>query len=533
MTKRAIVYARVSTDDQAEKGFSLTAQIEAGRKYADLHGLTVTQELIDDGVSGAIPFWQRPAGATAWTLLQQGQAVALIAQDVDRLSRDVEDLLIMIRELLRVGVEVYCLDLGRITTEDDIMLYFKGWKGSQERQDIKRRCARGKRAKAAQGLVVCNGWPPFGYDWLRDDKGKIVNFTVNEEQAALVRLIFKWYLVGDDKSGPITQRHIAKRLRLAGIPTPQGKDASSTNWLPVTIAKIIGNRTYTGIWHYNSTDPETGEKKSYPVEVPALIDTATWEAAQVQKERNARKASRNAKREYLLTGIVKCGECGYTICGRARKYKGRETIYYQCSKRGRYPLYCTEKTTRADVLETAVWDTLLNTITDPIDFESKLREAQRQELEEQEPKRTELEAVKAMVAEAETEAITLADSLEALTATQKNGIVAKTLQDRIDALDERYNRLIARRDALEVALDNRRLTDEVITAALQFAADIKRGIDNPDNKSKREILDLFDMHLTLKGGIVDFDCLVPIPSIELGMLWRDKLCPDHPGRCRL
>ena len=138
-----------------------------------------------------------------------------------------------------------------------------------------------------------------------------------------------------------------------------------------------------------------------------------------------------------------------------------------------------------------------------------------------------------MIAEAEAEAVTLADSLEALTATQKNGIVAKTLQDRIDALDERYNRLTARRDALEVALDNRRLTDEVITAALQFATDIKRGIDNPDNKSKREILDLFDVHLTLKGGIVDFDCLVPIQSIELGMLWCDKSCPDRPDRCRL
>ena len=50
-------------------------------------------------------------------MLRQHQADALVVQNVDRLSRDVVDLLVTIRELLRAGVEVHCLDLGRVTSE--------------------------------------------------------------------------------------------------------------------------------------------------------------------------------------------------------------------------------------------------------------------------------------------------------------------------------------------------------------------------------------------------------------------------------
>ena len=198
MTKRAIVYARVSTDDQAEKGFSLSAQIEAGRKYAEVHGFVVSNELVDDGVSGAMAFSERPAGTTAWTLLRTGEANVLIVQNVDRLSRDVVDLLVTIRALLRAGVEVHCLDLGRVTSEYDIMLVIRGWQGSDERAKIRERSIRGKRAKASQGMVVAVGKPPYGYEHLRDDKGRVVNFSINEEQAAIVRLIFELYTRGDD-----------------------------------------------------------------------------------------------------------------------------------------------------------------------------------------------------------------------------------------------------------------------------------------------------------------------------------------------
>ncbi len=493
MTK-AIVYARVSTDDQADKGFSLAAQVEAGRKYAEAHAMTVSQELIDDGVSGAMAFSERPAGATAWALLRSGKAQALIVQNVDRLSRDVVDLLVTIRALLRAGVEVHCLDLGRVTSEYDIMLVIRGWQGSDERQKINRRTMSGKREKLAQGMVI-GGTLPYGYTHLRDAQGRIVNFVEQKEQAAVVRLIFQWYTVGDNDCEPLSVYEITTHLRENGIPTKFGG-----GWQMSTVSRILHNPVYKGEWHYNAKANGDAPQRTFVVSVPALVSAEVWDVAQAQLERNKLKATRNAKRDYLLRGIIKCG-CGYAMAGVAKKNKGGVYRYYRCGSR---VVFKDEKqcqlAIRADHIEAATWAALRDRIKNSDTYEADLREAQRLEDEEREPKTIELEAVLAMMAEGEAEAVKLAKTLEALTEKQRKGIVGRTLQDKVDALDERYNDLAARRDKLEAELANRHFTDELIQYQLDFAADLRDGIENATNADKRFMLDTFDARVTVTDG---------------------------------
>lgn len=525
MTKRALVYARVSTDDQAERGFSLSAQIEAGRKYAEVHGMTVTNELIDDGVSGARAFSERPSGATAWTMLRQRQADALVVQNVDRLSRDVVDLLVTIRELLRAGVEVHCLDLGRVTSEYDIMLVIRGWQGSDERAKIRERSIRGKRTKASQGMVVAVGKPPYGYEHLRDDKGRVVNFSVNEERAAIVRLIFQLYTRGDDDGGTYSLYAIAKRLSQNGVPAPSTENRKNPRhiWNEICVGRILSSKTYIGEWQYRANQDE-----QFAIQVPAIVDTATWELAQIQRERNRRKAKRNAKHEYLLSGIIRCG-CGRAMVGITPGGNNSRNRYYFCNTNvrlsGVQERKCFEKVIRADELEAATWDAILNLIQNPEEFEAKLREAQQKELEDQEPKRVELETVLAMMAEAEAEAAALTITFTKLTATGKeDGIVSKTLQDKIASVDERYKQLSARRDELTATLDNRRLTDALVDAALRFAADVARGIDDPNHATKRATLDLFDARVVVTDGKAVLWYTLPVEaSIELHL----SLCASH------
>ena len=499
MTKRAIVYARVSTDDQADRGFSLSAQVEAGHKYAEAHGMTVTNELIDDGVSGAMAFSERPAGATAWKMLRQHQADALVVQNVDRLSRDVVDLLVTIRELLRAGVEVHCLDLGRVTSEYDIMLVIRGWQGSDEREKIKKRSMRGKRAKLAQGMIV-GGRLPYGYEHLRDERGRVVNFTVNEEQAEVVRLIFQWYTIGDGKSGPLAQYAIAKRLTGAGIPTPSARHNTGV-WTMTHVSRIVKNSIYKGEWVYTANATDEAPEQTFTIAVPAIVDPETWGLAQVQKERNVRKAKRNGKHDYLLTGIIQCGSCGYNMAGNSPE--GGARVYYRCNTKSfrARKANCAERHIRAEPLEAAVWDAILNVMKNPTELEAKLREAQRRELAEQEPQRAELETVNAMLAEAQTEADNLAMAFARLVEReQADGAVGRALQEKMNAVDERYKRLTARRDALEVALANRRLTDDAIAGMLAYAAKIEIGISHATNEDKRRVLDAFDARVIVKGG---------------------------------
>ena len=147
MSKRTIIYARVSTDEQADKGYSLPSQLELCRKYAERLGFSVVAELSDD-YSGATPVAERPKGKELVALLKERKANALVVYCVDRLSRDIVDLLASVRDWLKMGVEVHTCDIGKIESELDIVLVIKGWQGSDERRRVRERTTRGRNAKA-------------------------------------------------------------------------------------------------------------------------------------------------------------------------------------------------------------------------------------------------------------------------------------------------------------------------------------------------------------------------------------------------
>lgn len=150
MRKQAAIYVRVSTDDQAERGYSLPSQVEACQMFAKQKGFDVTAVYQDD-VSGAKPISTRPQGEQLQAAIYTEQVRAVIVYCIDRLSRDIVDLLTTVRDWLRAGVEIYALDIGQVTSELDIVLVIKGWQGSDERQKIRERTMRGRDAKARGG----------------------------------------------------------------------------------------------------------------------------------------------------------------------------------------------------------------------------------------------------------------------------------------------------------------------------------------------------------------------------------------------
>src|SRR5215211_1110190 len=152
MNKQAAIYVRVSTDDQAERGYSLPSQIEACQQFAWQRGFDVVA-IYQDDISGAKPITNRPEGGELQNAINARQINTVIIYQVDRLSRDIVDLLATVRDWLRAGIEIYALDVGQVTSELDIVLVIKGWQGSDERQKIIERTSSGRYGKAKAGRV--------------------------------------------------------------------------------------------------------------------------------------------------------------------------------------------------------------------------------------------------------------------------------------------------------------------------------------------------------------------------------------------
>lgn len=183
-----IGYARVSTEEQAE-GTSLAEQRRQIAGLAMAAGLDGLRQVEDAGVSGAMPIFQRPAGASLANL-QHGDVV--IVSKLDRLSRDAADALTVIREWEARGVRLIingwgeCIgpraqgNAGRLMLE--VMAVFAG----HERRVLKERQREGQTAKRRAGGHI-GGAAPFGYR--KEGAGRAARLEPDPAQQAALATI--------------------------------------------------------------------------------------------------------------------------------------------------------------------------------------------------------------------------------------------------------------------------------------------------------------------------------------------------------
>lgn len=510
MTKKAAIYARVSTDDQADKGYSLPSQLDGCRQYIEQLGYSVVAEFREEH-SGATPVTERPQGKRLTEMIKFREVNAVVVHQVDRLSRDIVDLLTTVRNWLRVGVEVYALDVGKIESELDIVLVIKGWQGSDERKKIRERSMRGKRAKALTGRVVGTR-APFGYDLVRDENGKVFNFEPREEEAKIVRLVFQWYVTGDETGQRLSAGKIAKRLSELHVPTPGETNSGyhrkrdACMWHPFAVLTIIERETYAGIWRFGVRIGPTRNKRPkeewIEIEVPPLIDRATWETAQELREQNKQFSRRNAKHDYLLSGLIRCA-CGSAMSGEFFS----DHQYYTCTWRNNHHTYledrtCKARSVRADAIEEDVWESIVSLFANLDTLERHLRIAQQEELAALDPKVEELNAVEAMIVQAEADALEIGQALR-----RTSGLVAKSLEQNMNEVNSRYDALCKRREILQSELSVTRLTDSAIQELVEFAQDVFVGIENADFQTKRRNLEMLKVRVEVDKGRFTTNCL--------------------------
>ena len=480
MSKTAILCARVSTDAQAEHGRSLQTQLEAERQYATAHGFEIVAEITDD-ISGAVPIRQRPGGARLYSYIDGHKCAAVIFYTVDRITRD-EDLIeinVIRRDIRNAGMELhYAADGGQadLSTMGGMIDTLKAAIAAEERKKIAERNTRGRRAKAQAGKWVGHGDPPFGYR--RVGWGRDARLEIDEAEAALVRRIFA-LCVGTHLRPSMSTRGIVATLNDEQIPSPSGKV-----WRHGTVALILRAEIYVGILRYRNVD-ELG----FAPELRIVEDDTFQEAAR-QLRVNTERAARNRKRDYLLTGHIRC-VCGRAMNGITNSTHG--TMYYRCGNRmePKQVRFCFESQVRGEQIDRLAWSWLVQLMTDETYLTQALDVYATRQSSQVQDVTDDLSRVEGEIQRTQRRLERLTDEL-----TEAEGSVAEVLRSkqrtvgiRLDALKREQQQLAAEVGRTVLTKDRQRA---IVHSLSQYREQIE-AIAPDDIEAKKYILDSFEL----------------------------------------
>ena len=502
---RAAIYARVSSDQQAER-HTIDSQVEAllARAAADGHEVTAELRFLDDGHSGASLI--RPALERLRDLAAMAAIDVVYVHAPDRLARSYAHQAVLVEELARAGAEVVFLNrpIGQ-TPEDTLLLQLQGMFAEYERTRIVERSRRGKRHLAQAGVVSVLTRAPYGYRYVGREAGDgTARFEVVEDKAAVVRRIFRW--VGQER---VSLAMVSRRLFEAGVPSPTGK----ARWSRSMVWVLLSNPAYAGqaLFGKNASIPwqpplrpargrapipkrpfrqvPAPPEGRIAIPVPPLVEAALFESAQGQLDENRR---RNRQRlegvRYLLQGLVVCRKCGYAYCGRwqARypRAPGRGYHYYRCTgtegNRFDGQRRCDARCLRVEQLDAAVWDEVRRLLENPArvmqEYQRRLQAARTA------PRRPELETIERQLGKLRSGVGRLIDSYA-------EGVIGKAeFEPRLAGLRQRVAKLEAEATVLQDAAEQARSLHLVIGKLETFAAMVRDRLGEADWDMRRGII---------------------------------------------
>jgi site-specific DNA recombinase len=377
MTKRAIIYARVSTDDQ-RGNFSIPTQIAGCMKliqdkdYALVGNQFVNLETGQDvsNGTGAIPAFvddfssrelNRPSLDAALIYLESFGYDVVIVHALDRLARDPYIRQTLENEFGRRGAKVeFVLGNYEESPEGEVRKDLEATFGKWENAKRVERCNRGKIGKAQKGQFVA-GRAPYGYEI---DPAAFGGLRVTEAQAQVVRYIFDLFA-----SQNVSIRGIVEELNKIGAIPYGGRE-----WMKSTVAKILHNTTYIGYFFYNKNKRidlrqfESRDRAEWiRIETTPIVDIVIFNLAQDKLLRNKEILRKTAKRFYMLAGMVRCKDCEHaysaqTVLGGRNRRVNDQVIYRHRISEG----HCLNRQLSASTLESSAWEKIKVLLMDPV-----------------------------------------------------------------------------------------------------------------------------------------------------------------------
>ena len=394
----AAIYCRVSTEEQAKLGQSLSVQLKTLQEYARDKGYRIYDSYVDEGCSGAD--FSRPQLTRLRDDVREGRLNIVLATHLDRLGRDGPELLnLLYKEFKKKGVyaEFITEGLNSADDKDELVIYIRAQQAAEFRKKLSQRSQASKVHLVSQGRW-CGGLPPVGYELDRATH----TLKVCPKEAELVKQVIEWNLQG---WGTTAITHELNRLAYPSmtarvfLPSPrfcevtQKEKYSKSCYLrkfhqdyhdhciqcieefgdqaklvepngigKTTVSRILQQDLYKGHMVYGRTKNNTQEEGPRKNQIQRedwvssespvnelLVTEEEFEEIERQRRANSYSPARTRQGTYLLASVLKCGNCGSPMNGHT---SGDYWTGYFCStRRNKGPAVCDMGTIKARTIE--------------------------------------------------------------------------------------------------------------------------------------------------------------------------------------
>lgn len=353
--KNVVIYCRTSSNLQADN-FSIDGQTSVIKEYCKRNKFNIVGTYIDECKSGTTTKNRLEYEKMINDIKNNCNEIdAIVIYKLSRISRNMADMVNIVSLL-----ESYNVNL--ISVEDNIdtsspmgktIFYLIGAFAEMDRENIVSNCKMGMKERATKGLW--NGGRSIGYKSNYEKQLEII-----DSEAEIVRLIFDLY--ANKNWG---YKKIACHLNVRGY-----KTIKDSTWSIQSIKQIIDNPIYIGLIRWGqyvdwAKKRRKGKKNDYQLikgEHLPIIDIKTWEKAQAIRQVNKDKFTKIYEGDFILTGLLKCPQCGASMISHRVKKQNRVNEfyrYYQCSNFfNKGTTICKSNLIYADIAEKYVLDRL-------------------------------------------------------------------------------------------------------------------------------------------------------------------------------
>ena len=343
-TPKCYIYTRVSTSMQVD-GYSLDAQKDKLKKYAEFQDMVVAGEYSDEGKSGK-NIEGRPQFMQMLKDIETGKDKVdfVLVFKLSRFGRNAADVLSSLQHMQDFGVNLICVEDGIDSSKDSgkLMISVLSAVAEIERENILVQTMEGRRQKAREGKWN-GGFAPYGY---KLENGELL---IAEDEAEVIRIIYDKFV-----NTTMGASAIATYLNEHGYVKKKRQNNTLDMFSAHFIKLVLDNPIYCGKLAYGRRKNEkiAGTRNEYHIvkqdEYPvydgvheAIVPEEVWQLAQRKRQATGVKSEKiyNLEHENILSGILRCPVCGAAMYGNVnRKKKGdgthyRDYYYYSCKHR--------------------------------------------------------------------------------------------------------------------------------------------------------------------------------------------------------
>lgn len=372
MSLKIGAYIRVSTEEQASaiegsldnQKYRLKAFVDLKNNQSKDWG-NIVDFYIDDGFSAKDT--RRPAYQRMMSDIKRKKIDLILIPDLSRLSRNILDFCGLMEDLEKYEAQFLSIkeQFDSSTPAGKMMIYNMINLAQFEREQVSERVALGVHARAMRGLLN-GGRPILGYD----KAPKSGTYVVNEEEAEQVRRIFRHYLNTGSRSKTISE------LEREGIKPKQSGNLGTLNisdqWHCDTLSNLLKSHAYIGHHEVNKKNKYKDQSKLRPHQQYKLVN-ASWDGIvsktdfnNVQRlleeslKQERTRLSKANTRSYLLSGVLRCSECGEPLMGQVA-HGSHNTYNYYGHTKAHAKQHCSVQRVDAKEVETLVLNYMWST----------------------------------------------------------------------------------------------------------------------------------------------------------------------------